>query len=104
MRRAGTVVRGDRLTYYEADDEVMAVGNVRVVRQGNVFTGPELQLELDANEGCFESPSYFLPLYGGRGRAERIDFLGHDLTRLTRASYTTCRPGNIRTGTCAPRP
>ena len=94
LRKPGTVVRADRLTYYEADDEVMAVGNVRVVRQGNVFTGPQLQLELDANVGWFDSPSYFLPLYGGRGRAERIDFLGHDLTRLNRASYTTCEPGN----------
>ncbi|RPH59090.1 MAG: LPS-assembly protein LptD, partial [Burkholderiales bacterium] len=92
VRKAGTVVRADRLTYYEADDEVVAVGNVRITRQGNVFTGPQLQLKLDANEGWFATPSYYLPLYGGRGQAERIDFLGADLTRLTRATYTTCEP------------
>ncbi|MEZ5604281.1 MAG: hypothetical protein R3E41_08620 [Burkholderiaceae bacterium] len=28
VRKAGTVIRGDRLTYYEADDELVAVGNV----------------------------------------------------------------------------
>ena len=92
VRKAGTVVRADRMTYYDADDEVIAVGNVRVTRQGNVFTGPQLQLKLDANQGSFASPSYYLPLYGGRGRAERIDFLGPDLTRLSRATYTTCEP------------
>ena len=32
IRRGGMVIRADRLTYYEADDEVVAVGNVRVAR------------------------------------------------------------------------
>jgi LPS-assembly protein len=94
VRRAGTVIRADRLTYYEADDEVMAVGAVRVARQGNVFTGPQLLLKLDANEGWFETPTYYLGRYGGRGQAERMDFLGPDLTRLHRATYTTCEPDN----------
>lgn len=91
VRRAGAVIRADRLTYYPADDELLAVGGVRVTRQGNVFTGPELALKLDANTGWFESPSYFLAAYDGRGRAGRIDFLGPDRLRLTDASYTTCR-------------
>lgn len=94
VRKAGTVIRGDRLTYYEADDELVAVGNVRITRQGNIFTGPQLQLKIDANEGWFTTPSYYLAQYGGRGRAERVDFLGHDLTRLHRATYTTCEPDN----------
>ncbi|HYF60498.1 MAG TPA: LPS-assembly protein LptD [Burkholderiaceae bacterium] len=92
IRRGGTVVRGDRLTLYEADDEVVAVGDVRVAREGQVFTGPQLRLRLDANEGTFESPSFLLPLTGGRGSAERIDFLGRGRVALTRAWYTTCRP------------
>jgi len=92
LRRAGTVVRGDRITYYVEDDEVVAVGAVRVVRQGNVFTGPELRLKLDTNEGFFAQPSYYLPLYGGRGDAARIDFLGEGRIALRDAIYTTCRP------------
>ncbi len=92
VRKAGTVIRADRLTYYEADDELVAVGNVRIARQGSVFTGPQLQLRIDANQGQFTTPSYEFAQYGGRGRAERIDFLGPDLTRLIRASYTTCEP------------
>ena len=92
VRRAGTVVRGDRLTLYETDDEIIAVGNVRVTREGQVFTGPQLRLKLDANQGSFESPRFYLPLTGGRGDAQRIDFLGRGQVALTDATYTTCRP------------
>jgi len=92
VRRGGTTVRADRITLYEADDEVIAVGNVRIVRDGQIFTGPSLQLKLDALEGSFESPSYFLPIGGGRGSARRVDFLGRDRVTLQDATYTTCRP------------
>ncbi len=92
LRRAGTVVRGNRITYYAQDDEVVAVGDVRVVRQGSVFTGPELLLKLDSNEGFFTAPAYYLPLYNGHGRAELVEFLGPDRVALRDATYTTCRP------------
>lgn len=92
IRRGGTVVRADRLTLYETDDEVIAVGNVRVVREGQVFTGPQLQLRLDANEGRFESPRFSLPQTGASGQAERVDFLGRGRLSLSNATYTTCRP------------
>jgi LPS-assembly protein len=92
VRRGGTVVRGDRLTLYEADDELVAVGNVRVARQGMVFTGPELTLALDANVGSFAAPSYFLPFTGARGQAARADFLGRGEVALHDATYTTCKP------------
>ena len=93
VRRAGSVIRADRIRYKPATDEVLATGNVRVTRAGNVFTGPELTLRIDANEGSFTSPDYYLALQGGgRGRAERIDFLGPGKALLTRASFTTCGP------------
>jgi LPS-assembly protein len=93
MRRGGTVIRADRLSYFEADDELFAVGHVRVSRAGSLFTGPELRLRIDANEGSFISPSYYLALDGGgRGRADRIDFLGPGRSLLRAATYTTCTP------------
>ena len=42
VRRAGSVIRGDRITYTSSTDELVATGNVRVTRDGNVFTGPAL--------------------------------------------------------------
>lgn len=94
LRRAGTVVRADRITYYETDEETFAFGNVRVTREGSVFAGPRLRLRLDTNQGSFESPAYYMPQYNGRGRADLIEFLGGRRTRFTRASYTTCEPGD----------
>ncbi len=92
LRRAGTVVRGERITWYPEDQEVVAVGSVRVVRQGSIVTGPEVLLKIDSSEGFFTSPSYELPLYNGRGSAERMDFLGPKRLALRNATYTTCRP------------
>ena len=92
LRRPGTALRADRITHYQDDDQAVAVGRVRLVRDGNVFTGPEAALKLDSNEGFFTSPSYTLPVYGGRGHAERAEFLGSNRLRLFAATYTTCRP------------
>jgi LPS-assembly protein len=95
LRKAGSVLKGDRITYYTEDDEVVAVGNVRLTREGNVFTGPSLQLRLDANTGSFANPEFAIPLYSGRGRAEKVDFLGAKQAQFSRAVYTTCPPDQV---------
>src|SRR5690606_550781 len=92
VRHAGTVVRGNRITWYEDDEELVAVVNVRVVRGGSVFVGEGLQLRLDSNTGSFRAPTYELPLYDGRGEADRLDFLGGRRVGLVNATYTTCEP------------
>jgi LPS-assembly protein len=92
IRRDGTVIRADRLTYYETDDEVIAIGNVRIVRDGQVFTGPELQLKLDGNTGTFRAPRFSLPAPGGQGSASMVEFTGRERVTLNDAIYSTCRP------------
>jgi LPS-assembly protein len=91
MRRGSFSVRADRLTYYQVDDEVVGVGNVRVVKDGNTFTGPQLRLRIDANTGSFENPRFTLPLYNGRGQAESVEFLGPERVRFGQGVYTTCQ-------------
>ncbi len=72
VRRAGTVVRADRITYYLPDDEVVAVGQVRMTREGNIFAGPQLQLKVDASEGFMLSPQVlFSAVQGPRQRRPR---------------------------------
>jgi LPS-assembly protein len=93
-RRGGITVRADRMTYYADDDQVVAIGNVTVTREGNVFTGPRLQLKVDANIGYFDQPSYRLGLYRGLGTADRIEFLGEKQYRLSNATFTTCEPNS----------
>jgi LPS-assembly protein len=93
IRRDGLVVRADRLTYYEIDQEVIAVGDVRIRRDGQVFMGPQLRLQLDANTGTVESPRFTLSgAGGGHGSAARLELLGRDRFALEDAVYSTCRP------------
>ncbi|UCE31609.1 MAG: LPS-assembly protein LptD [Burkholderiales bacterium] len=90
LRRLGIVVRADRATYDPDTDTVSAEGRVRVSQRGSLFEGERLQLRLDRSEGYFLAPEYQFPFYGGRGRADRIEFAGRGLARLYNGSYTTC--------------
>ena len=92
IRVGSTVIRADRLTRYDAEDDVIAIGNVRLSREGQIFTGPQLQIGLDSLRGVFDSPRYQLPATGGSGSASRIDFLNRDQLLLTDATYSTCKP------------
>ena len=60
---------------------------------GASFQTQEAHINLESRLG-HAGPSYFRLGNGtARGDAERIDFEGPDLTRLTRVRYTTCAPG-----------
>ena len=61
LRRAGgDVFTADWMRYVQVDDELFAHGAVRIVRDGNVYTGPELRLKLDDYSGYFVQPAYTL--------------------------------------------
>ncbi len=90
LRSAGLVVRADSLTYEQADDLAVARGNVRVSRDGNVYSGPELQLRLQRFEGFFVNPTYRFARSGAGGSAQRIDFLDDERIIASGANYTSC--------------
>lgn len=94
IRRGSMTIRADRITHYMTDDEVIAVGNVRVSRDGQVFTGPQLQVGLDSMKGQFDATGFSLAMTGGRGRARQAEFLGRGELELHDAIYTTCRPSD----------
>ena len=91
LRRGDTVIRADRLEYYQPDDRVRANGNVRINRAGDVFEGPQLELKVDAFEGFFLQPSYQLLKNGAHGSADRIDFVDDKRATIRNATYTTCK-------------
>ncbi|NJM44233.1 MAG: LPS-assembly protein LptD [Brachymonas sp.] len=91
IRRSGTVLRADRIEYYQPDDLAKARGNVRLNRDGNVYEGTEGQVKVDAQEGFFLQPRYELIKNGGHGQASRIDFVDTARSVLRDATYTTCR-------------
>ncbi|HSW03139.1 LPS-assembly protein LptD [Aquabacterium sp.] len=90
FRRAGTVIRADRLTYDSPEDLAVARGRVQVLREGSIFRGPELQLRVQRFEGFFLQPEFELPLLGAGGRADRVDFLDSSRSQLSNAVYSSC--------------
>ncbi len=95
LRKAGTVIRADRIEYESPTDQARASGNVRINRKGDVFEGPLMELKIDAFEGFFNQPRYHFIRNGGQGEAERADFLDASRTVIHNATYTTClrQPG-----------
>ena len=94
LRRDGSVINADRLTYNPTNDVLTGVGSVRISKEGTVLLGTELSLKLDTQEGYMNKTAYTLGSLGGRGFAEKIEFLGPDLIRAKNAFYTTCDPVN----------
>jgi LPS-assembly protein len=90
FRRGGLVIRADKLSHDAPLDLARAVGSVRIEREGAVYSGPELQLQLGRFEGFFLEPEFELPALGARGSARRIDFLDSSRSRALLAEYTSC--------------
>ena len=88
--RGKTLIQADRMHYDMVDDKVEAEGNVRVAKDGNVFTGKQLRLKLDTGEGVMQSPIYKLIRKNAHGKADRIDFQSQDLATVIGGYYTTC--------------
>ncbi len=91
LQRADIDITADRLSYDYADDQASAKGRVRIVRDGNVYSGPELQLRLQTFEGYFLQPVYFFSKTGAGGHAERIDFLDQNRATANAATYSSCQ-------------
>jgi LPS-assembly protein len=94
IRRGGTVLRGDTITYTQATDIVSVEGQARVFRDGASFTGPRLDFRIDAQTGTMPDASFTYAARSGRGNASLIEFLGSDRARMEKARFTTCGPGD----------
>ena len=90
LRHSGVVLRADQLRYDVAEDLAVAQGKVRVSFEGSSFSGPEVQLKVQRLEGFVREPQYYLALTGAGGRAERIDILGPNVSRVIKGNYTSC--------------
>ena len=60
LRRADTLIRAERIDYFQPTDVARARGNVRINQAGNVFEGPDLDLKIEAFEGSITEPSFQL--------------------------------------------
>jgi LPS-assembly protein len=60
MRKVGSVIFADRLTYHVLDDEIDAAGAVRVLQEGAEIDTPHLRMKLDAQIGSAEDVKYHI--------------------------------------------
>ena len=90
LRKHSVVIKADRLRYYFVENEAVANGNVRVLRDGNLFSGPALRMQLDTYRGQMPDADYYFRVTQGHGHANVIDFLGRDHVQADNATYTTC--------------
>lgn len=89
LRKHDIVIKADKLEHLTPTDRAIATGSVRVIQNGNVITGPRLELQLDTNEGFIESPQFTFA-EGGTGDASRVDFEGSNRSTAQQVRYSTC--------------
>jgi LPS-assembly protein len=89
-------LQADRISYDPAGDRAVASGRVRIERDGDLFSGRELDVVLGRFEGQFTEPTFFFAGVGAGGRADKAEFRGAQRSLITGAVYSSCdsdRPG-----------
>jgi LPS-assembly protein len=90
LRYGELTINADKLNYRVIEDLAKAEGHVRINHNGNVFTGPLLQLYVSRFEGEFLTPSFFLAVTGGSGKADVVKFIDSDHLTARHATYSSC--------------
>ena len=90
FRRGGLLIRADSLRYDSPQDLATARGRVRVSRDGALYSGPELSLNVQRFEGYFSQPTFEFYRLGAGGSADRVELLGESRARAVNAQYTSC--------------
>ena len=95
IRRGGTVMKADQITYDPDSDTANLIGNAELVKDAVVFTGPKARLRVDAREGGMEDVTYEFRDSRVRGRADKLTVASADTFKLEKPIYTTCAPDNL---------
>ncbi len=91
VRRGETLIKAERIDYFQPNDQAKASGKVYMNRGGNVFTGSLLDLKMDAMDGYMQDPVFFFSKGNGQGTAEKMQFIDDKKTVAEKASYTSCK-------------
>ena len=91
VRRPGLAIKADNILYDQSRDIVNAEGHVRLSRDGSMFEGPRLKLQVDSFQGTFETPTFEIYRSGGYGDASQVEFIDDKRQIIHDARYTTCR-------------
>jgi LPS-assembly protein len=91
LRKIGSVINSDLMTYWPLEDEVEAEGSVRLQQGEDVVTGPKMRLRLEDQVGSFEQPFYYLKHRSlmSRKRASDHEESNRQLEKLGKASWNS---------------
>ena len=98
LKQGDLTVRADEVIHTYQDNTAKAVGNVRITRRGDFYSGPELTLKLDTLEGEFIKPHYRFARTNAGGHADLVEFLGNNRLRAHNSTYSSCTPENTADG------
>ncbi|RTL36384.1 MAG: LPS-assembly protein LptD [Burkholderiales bacterium] len=90
LRYGDLLLATDKLTYRVVDDFARAEGHVRINHEGNVFTGPLLQMYVSRFEGEFLTPNFYLAATGGSGTAQVLKFQDSEHMSAIDGRYSSC--------------
>ena len=95
FQREDLTAYAEFLRYNQEFGRIEADGGVRLLRGADRFFGPRLRYNTRDDTGVFEGANFILQgeTTTMRGSAERLEFLGTDLYRLVKGSFTSCEPG-----------
>ena len=88
--RGETTIKADKAEYRIIKDEVEATGHVWMKRLQDRYTGDKALMNMDSGKGYVTNPTYLFGKNGGRGKAEKIDFLSDEQAKVTEGTYSTC--------------
>jgi LPS-assembly protein len=103
LRRGGSAILAERLTYFTEQGEVEAEGSVRLLApDGDELRGPRLRFRVDDQIGVMNTPTFTLaprPRTQGavvtmRGDAQAVRFEGEERYRVSDGRFTSCAPGD----------
>lgn len=89
VRRSDVILKGDRISYDRALGQIKSEGNARLYQEGNLFTGEELEYNVDTETGEFLGPDYSFAT-GASGEADFADMLDDNHLRLFNATFAAC--------------
>ena len=94
VRRDDSSVYAEQLRFNRETGRLEASGGVRLSSGADRFYGPRLQYDTLNDTGVIEEPTYLLQRERtARGGAEKLTFLGRARYLLSKATFTTCQPG-----------
>ena len=94
IRRAGSVIKADRIIYTQYEDTARAVGNAEVSRSGMTFRSPEIVYHMDSKSGEANNADFEYAPTRLRGEAACVRFQSGDTTEMEDSIVTTCRKGD----------